>query len=485
MRMIEGLIFTVVAPASLWLFISQLPGWLSMLIVVAAILVLLHAWLEGMHWQLAPAYIAVVLLLSWVLSETNGHWHAVARPYFSVTVCFLLSASLFFSWALPMFKLPKPTGRLPIGTRILHLTDPNRAEMHAGARPGNREVVVQLWYPAAAKIGRKANYRMRKETTRISSYQAVLATHAFQDAPLAAGRHPLIIYNPAWHGFRQRGTALAQELASHGFAIAALSHPYNSSMVTLSDGTAAQPDYGQDLGFSLAHYISLEERLAMADEELIVQNDDCRFVLDELERLDKTVGHPLEGHLQTDRVGTYGYSFGGAVSMEFARDDPRVSSALELDGVLHGVAAKDGLDKPFLLIDSPLIAAWEDSDDATDIREYETAKMWKGIEDIKVDVLSRCGGMRLIIEGIGHADFSDQVYLSPLRRFSAAGSVPRKRVARILGAYVLAFFQRTLCDIEGEILSEEARPFPEASLKIWRRETVANCPPVLVSLEMA
>ena len=152
----------------------------------------------------------------------------------------------------------------------------------------------------------------------VSSYQAVLKTHSLQDAPMTAGRFPVIVYNSAWWGFRSRSTFMTQDLASHGFVVVAISHPYNSSMVELADGSIANPDYSFDLGFSLARYIPIQERFAMADEELAIQTADCRFCLDELEKLDRTPGHPLESRLWMDRVGAYGYSFGGAVSVELA-----------------------------------------------------------------------------------------------------------------------------------------------------------------------
>jgi dienelactone hydrolase len=468
MRTIEKLIVVLMLPAILWLFHPQLPSWMGFSAVAAAILVAFHARIEGMHWQMAPAYIGVVVLL---LSEPGLPLNVAARLYCAFGVCLLLSGSLFLSWALPMFKLPKPTGKYPVGTRVLNLIDSSRTEMHPWAMPGNREVVVQLWYPSATDKWPKAKYRRKGETSRVSSYQLVLATSSLQDAPLAMGRFPIVVFNPAWHGFRQRGTGLAQELASHGFVVAGVSHPYNSSMVALSDGRVAHPDYGLDLGFSLVHHISLERRIAMAEEELAIQTEDCRFVLDELERFDRTAGHPLEAHLQTDRVGGYGYSFGGAVSMEFAREDGRVRSALELDGVLHGSTAVHGLEKPFMIIDSAWIESWKgkENESSESIRDAETARMWKSIAAAKSDVLMRYGGMHVVVEGIGHADFSDQVYLSPLRRFSSAGSVPRKRVAKILGAYIVAFFRQTLCGIEEPILDEGAQPFPEAKLRDWQR----------------
>jgi dienelactone hydrolase len=385
----------------------------------------------------------------------------------------LVTASLVFSWVLPMFKLPAPIGSYPVGTRTLHFTDSNRVEMHQGARPGNREVVVQVWYPAAKVKWKKAMYRRRKETTRRSSYQAVLKTHSLQDAPMAAGRFPVIVHNSAWWGFRSRGTFITQDLASHGFVVVALSHPYNSSMVELADGSMANPDYSLDLGFSLARYIPIQERFAMADEELAIQTADSRFVLDEFEKLDRTSGHWLESHLCMDRVGAYGYSFGGAVSVELAREDPRVRAALELDGVLHGAAASHGLDKPVLLIDSPwMISPGEHTEiwapkNLGDARVSETSQLWNTIAESKARLLERCGGYRVIIEGLGHGGFTDQIFMSPLRKLSNAGSVAPKRAAHILNSFVLAFFERTLLDRPSTLFSQDAQDFPEVTVQEW------------------
>jgi hypothetical protein len=451
------------------MFVAQPPSGFGLALLVVAILIPLHAWMEGMHWQMAPSYAAAGVLLLWQSGIFSGD---LARHRCAVVALLLLILSLGFSWTLPMFQLPRPTGKYPVGTRMLHLIDPDRAEMHAGAWPGNREITVQLWYPAATAKWPRAMYRRRNETTLRSSYQAVLPTHSLQDAPVASGRFPVVLYNPAWHGFRHRGTFMTQELASHGFVVAGISHPYNSSIVELSDGRVALPDYSLDLGFSLDRYIPLDQRLALADEELVIQTQDCRFLLDELQRFDRSPGHPLEGRLHMDRVGGYGYSFGGAVSVELAREDPRVCSALELDGVLHGAAAKHGLDKPLMLIDSRWMVAPEEHHDAEDVRLAETARMWKIIADTKARALTRCGGIRVIVEGLGHADFSDQIFMSPLRQLSRAGVVPPVRVVHILNSYTVAFFRKTLCNSEQQILCAGEQPFPEAMLHSWKPSAV-------------
>jgi dienelactone hydrolase len=463
MRPLEWLIVATSVLAIVCFVQPRPPSSTLWLGIAAALLVMLHAWLEGMHWQMAPAYLAVALTL---FVTATGLTSPILRVSCGIMVAVMVVASLVFSWSLPMFKLPAPTGRYPVGTLTLYLHDANRVEMHEGARPGNREVVAQLWYPAATAKWKRAVYRRRKETSRRSSYQAVLRTHSLQDAPVAAGRFPVIVYNPAWWGFRNRSTFMTQDLASHGFIVVALSHPYNSSIVELADGSVVNPDYSLDLGFSLARYIPMPERFAMADQEVAIQTADCRFVLDELEKFDRTPGHPLESRMRTDRVGAYGHSFGGAVSVELAREDSRVLVALELDGVLHGAAFLYGLDKPVVLIDSPwMITPGEHTDNP---RLAETSRMWNILAESKMRLLERCGGVRIIIDGLVHHDFTDQIFMSPLRRLSGSGSVAPKRVAHILNTYVLAFFEQSLLDKTTSLFSPNAKDFPEATVQEWR-----------------
>jgi len=374
--------------------------------------------------------------------------------------------SLGLCWALPMFRFPKPSGAYPVGTRIFDLTDESRAETHAGAAGGRRRLVVQLWYPSATARGRRERYRRWKETTLLSSYQAVLRTDSIQDAPVAEGRFPVVVFNHAWGGFRNRCTYSIQDLASHGFVVAAISHTHNTAAVVFDDGRVVRYDQF-DIGFDCPHYIPLEERLALADEELRVQTGDCRFVLDTLERFDGTAGHPLAGRLDASRVGCYGYSYGGAVAAEWAREDDRVLGALELDGVLHGVAAREGLNKPLMVIDSVTVQAPEEIPAGLDPLAESTMRMMQLSAEAKRATLRRFGGYAVYLGGMHHGSFSDRSFMSPWRRLSGGSRIPARRCAEILNGYVLAFFQQTLLQKPSPLLTAEARVFPEAELTVY------------------
>jgi dienelactone hydrolase len=354
-----------------------------------------------------------------------------------------------------------------VGTRIMNFTDPSRREMHAWALPGQRELVTQLWYPARDSRGRKAVYRRPRETSIVSSYQAVLETQSIQDAVFANGIFPIVMFNHAWGGFRNRSTFLAQELASHGFVVVAVSHTYNSRSVELPGGRVAYNQKEIDIGFWATLYIPLKERLHLADTELRIHTDDCNFVLQQLSELNRTSGHWLENHLETNCVSSVGQSFGGAVAAQLAKENPSVRSALSLDGVIHGSLLTESLNKPIMFLDSIWLTEFDLDENDPNVIVAETAVMWKMISDAKKYILRDSGGLHIVIKGTQHQDFTDAGFMSPLRSLSHIGSLPPERSAAIINSYVLAFLRQTLCDKEEPILCDEAQPFPEATLTVW------------------
>lgn len=467
MRNIERLITIALALASVGIWIAAGPSqlWIRMFAVVPAALIILHLRVEGRHWQMFPAYLASLVLLLSLIPVWNG-WNPNRTALVSAG---LTLATVVFSWALPMFKLPQPTGQYPVGTRTIYLIDATRDEMHAGAPAGKRELVAQLWYPSATSEGPKAPYRQREETTLLSSYQAILETDSIDSPGVHAGHFPVLVFNHAWTGFRNRNTFVAQEMASHGFVVVAVSHTYNSSIVALPGGRIAHSQQ-LDIGFYADTLIPVEERHAIADDELRVQIDDCHFVLDTLKQFDETPGHFLEGHLDMESIGAYGYSYGGAVSVELAIEDPRVRCALELDGVLHGQAALEGLNKPLMMIDS--LAMTRTSEMPKDLDPIDRAKfeLFQTTIRAKAATLVRYGGYQVCIDGVSHENFSDGSFMSPLRLLTKAGRLAPRRSAQIIGAYMVAFFQYTLLNQTSALLAPEVKPFPEATLVLYPPE---------------
>src|SRR5215475_12638094 len=135
--------------------------------------------------------------------------------------------------------LPATTGPFAVGKTTVHWMDESRVEpLSPNHEP--RELMVDIWYPAEPSSAAPANYldaagyeravgadgfqnffRDASETLR----QGV-KTHAFASAPYArsAEQSPVLIFSPGGGMVREVYTAQLEDLASHGYVIAAVSH---------------------------------------------------------------------------------------------------------------------------------------------------------------------------------------------------------------------------------------------------------------------
>jgi len=106
--------------------------------------------------------------------------------------------------------LPAPTGRCPVGTVSLWLTDTSRPDPWA-AGVNARELMVSLWYPAVPSDRRRARYMTPAESElqltsrRITGVPpaalSTVRTNAVSDAAPAGPQRalPLVVLSP---GFR-------------------------------------------------------------------------------------------------------------------------------------------------------------------------------------------------------------------------------------------------------------------------------------------
>lgn len=468
MRTLEWLMALLATPAIVWVILKRRPWpmWIRIATGLSIGVLIAHAWWEGIHWQMTPIYLALVLLVYPLLVQRFPA--SLANPprfygmFYGILMVVLLAAGWMLCHALPMFHLNKPSGPYPVGTRTLYFVDPHRKESHPGAPPIQREVVAQLWYPSAAATGKHAMYRMWKETDPRSTYQAVLAVDSLQDAPLAYGRFPVVLFNHAWRGFRNRSTCTAQELASHGFVVIGVGHPWNAAVMQLHDGTIADGRSQIDLGdFIGPPTLTFEQHQTLAASEMRTQVDDDRFLLDELTKLDQSSSSPLSGHLDLTHVGAYGHSFGGTVSAELAGEDSRVLSAILLDAIFGGPVASSGLPKPLfriMAVPGPPMPGAEKSPELGIRVRAQVSSL--GQQEL-MDSFQRYGGYEVVIGGIDHENFTDKGFFSPFHSLSGIGSLPQQRAATIINAYIVAFFTQTLRNQPQPLLSGPSTSFPE------------------------
>ena len=430
---------------------------------VAGLLVLAlaaHLAWEGSHWQMAPAYLAALIALLVLLGRGfTGGWRLAGVA----AVLLLAAASCGLSYVFPMFALPAPTGSYAIGTEIVSMVDASRKE---DAIPGDqhpREVVVQIWYPAMASHGKRAPYRRGSETSLASSYMSVDWTHARYDAPAAVveGGFPILLYNPGWNGRRTQNTALTEELASHGYVVVTIDHPYNSGPAALSDGRVIRPLPAPELFDDVTPAAAV---YALIDKEVAKETSDTLFVLQQVKRMNEDAASPLYHHLDMSKIGALGYSLGGAVAAEAALQDPEIHAVADLDTPLSGEAGKRGIEQPFLLLCEELTHTAPEQLRSMSFGQRRDTEMDEGDYARQLPLLRTPGSYQIELHGTLHTSFQDVIFTSPLQRFSGAGGIAPKRMTIILRRYLLAFFDQSLRGVPSPLLAQESSPFPEAKV---------------------
>ncbi|WP_406637669.1 alpha/beta hydrolase family protein [Amycolatopsis sp. WGS_07] len=398
----------------------------------------------GIRWQLLPVLAGALVAAPFAFSPLirsrarRVRWW-LALPGSVVCVCLILAGSVT-AWAFPVPVFPTPSGGFAVGTRVLQWTDPDRPETFTADPQDRRTVVAQLWYPARKSPADVARYLGRTEDEARTVAEALAngvglpgflldglphaRTHAIPDAPVEGGRFPLVLFSPGSSGVRTQNTAWAEELASHGYVVAALDHPYDSAAVVLADGrtiTTATVSTGDR-----------DEDDRLGDNWTAIRAADLSFALTRLERLDQ--GDPLTGHLDTSRVAATGHSMGGAAALQAARRDRRFDAVIDLDGYPRGPLSPT--------LDQPTLALTQAITPATDPRYLPQL----------TEVLSRgaATNYRVTVPGAAHLSFTDgPLYLPPVP--SIVGSLGRDESPRVVAGATLAFLDSVLRHGAGDL----------------------------------
>ena len=368
--------------------------------------------------------------------------------------------------------LPPATGPFAVGKITIHWADESRIEPLSADHEA-REVMVDIWYPAEPSNAVPADYldvaayekaigadgfqnyfRDASETLR----QGV-KTHAFAAAPYArsAKQSPLLIFSPGGGMLREVYAAQLEDLASHGYVVAAISHPYDAMATIFPDGR--QIAYS-DKRWPVTPSLEGEANL----NQLEWHADDIRFVLDELTRanLVGSSAPPFAGQLDLSHVGAFGHSFGGIAAAHACQLDRRFKACLNEDGV---VAKRPffldvrgwAMDQAFMLIlhDPPTRPLSDEQVAQMKMPRQRIEAIVKRLDADQEAALRNTGKgsyrVRLRSEKTSHMDFSD---LPLLGAHDPSDAEKRAAILATVRSYTLAFFNQYLRGLNSELLNE-------------------------------
>ena len=490
MRTLEIIVLMAALPPVFGLLTPErtLGSWIHLLPLLAAVLSLVQLLLGGYRWQMLPAYVLIGFL---VLFEAEPWMHSERTSFVAgVGALVVWLAAVMLSAALPVFEFPDPTGPFQVGTQVRHLTDPHRQETLSGNPSDPRELMVQIWYPVDPSFkGELAPYRNKEVTNWHTAQLALVKTNAYLGAPLASAQasYPVLVFSPSWSGQRVQNTFQIQELASHGYIVVGMDHPYGTDVTVFPDGRTVRTKLG--VGEDYSSQEAFEHFVREAEQQVKVRAEDARFVVDKLEEFNRQDPEGLlTGKLEMNRMGIFGHSLGGSVAAQACWLDARFKAALDMDGMVAGESAHEGSNCPiFFMMEDDVLPA-KTALATLSSRDRRVAEFGYEQAALMEVSLNKSGGYRMVIQGTTHRNFSDSPFFSPLKSLTGAGPIATRRCAQIVNQYSLAFFDKNLKKQSESMLQNVFHDFPEAHLEIWNARTqvgtkVSRIGPTPVAME--
>ncbi len=235
--------------------------------------------------------------------------------------------------------IPAPTGSYSVGRTSRIWADPSRLEELTDEPDDFRNVPVIIWYPSTASTGAKTPYfpnldRLAQSLAASGEVSMVevfglrfIKSQVIPEAPIAnqIAAYPVVIFSPGNGTNVEFYAGIAEELASYGYIVVGINHPFDVSAVMLMDGSIAQ---------FLPGPFAIEDHEAWVAERINERTADVLFTIKNLESLNDD--QLFADHIDTSRIAVIGHSLGGITAAESCSANPEILSCLNYDGIQRG-----------------------------------------------------------------------------------------------------------------------------------------------------
>ena len=358
-------------------------------------------------------------------------------------------------------SFPEITGSYAVGTIAYHWVDRNRLEKHVANTTTKRELMIQFWYPAIkTPQSRSEKYQgeaLKKELVEEDLPPDELRgldriySHAISQAPISSTlqKYPVVILS---HGFgmtRFSYSAFCENLASNGYIVIGIDHPYAAEFVRFPNGKEIRQ-----------HAKTLEDKL----EEIDTCINDVRFVLDQLEQINQEYSTSMfREKLDLSNIGIFGHSLGGAVTTHICRIEQRIKAGINIAGPIFAPQKAASFNKPFMIMQGQeeiniLLPPITD----TRLKELGLTKAQASIAGFTEKYRQAILGVRkffnelkenkylITIKKMEHNGFSDSTWIKELPIFKfyeidfGSTSLDGYKMIHILNDYIIWFFDTYL-----------------------------------------
>lgn len=269
----------------------------------------------------------------------------------------------------------------------------------------------------------------------------------------ADGSYPLVIFSHGSFGYYQSNTSAYMELASNGYVVVSVDHPYYAFFTKDTNGQTIIVDMSfMQTAIDVQNGLyTQEDEFNVAKEWMNIRTADIIFVLDSIKSAsnsgtldsawytasDTEHTEILDALAITDtgKIGLMGHSIGGAVSVEIGRERDDITAVIDIDGTMLGEWQAFENDS-IILVDEPYPIPVLALDNQGHGEGYEdTSYVNRHMLDNAVD------GREMYFANTEHMDFTDLPLMSPfLASMFGKGSVDSDEFIPQINDIILNYF---------------------------------------------
>ncbi|MEH7085558.1 dienelactone hydrolase family protein [Neobacillus drentensis] len=282
---------------------KKLKNWIRIAIFIAFVILTLSSVIVlSLRWAMLAILLLVLALkgsISLIRNKTKNQKYKTSSIVWKTMMMTLV---FVFSFAptvvFPQHTSPKVTGKYEVATATYTYIDKNRIEEFTD-KGDNRFVNVEFWYPKNVK-----------ET------------------------YPLLVFSHGAYGIKASNTSTYTELASHGYVVVSIDHPYHSFFTASEDGTKVliNSDYNHEIeNLNKEGFYTKEEEYELIQKWMKLRTDDMNFVIDTILKKAKSDNNPVYQQINTEKIGVFGHSMGGAASVWLGRERKDIDAVVNID----------------------------------------------------------------------------------------------------------------------------------------------------------
>ncbi len=382
----------------------------------------------------------IAALITFLLNRKNEKLKKRAVMVLSCAIGIaFFAASLLPAFLIRDYKGRETTGEYELSGVSAILVDESRLETFE-QDGSKREVPVHFYYP-------KNIDEIRKKSL------------------------PLVIFSHGAFGYYQSNTSTYMELASHGYVVVSLDHPYHSFFTkdTAGKTVTVDPEFFSTALSVGSSDVPESEIYDTTSKWMDLRIKDMNFVVDTLKESGKnadltnnwlyddndkdTIISVLKA-TDFDTIGLMGHSLGGATAVTVGRRSD-ISAVIDIDGTMLGeeTGVVNGVvqinEEPYK---TPLLAIANEEHHNSEIEAIENSYAYSN----NVVMQNAACGYETYFKNAGHMNFTDLPLIAPpLANMLGTGTVDPGECIDTMNGIILEFYDCYLKN-EGEFSVEES-----------------------------